>query len=57
MKTKKLKNGLYCVGIVIFLVTHLYMLAYDFPAEQIKPHAILNLVAAALIIFACRKSK
>ncbi len=40
------------IGVAIVLATHVYMLLAGLPASQMTVHAILNLVAAALMIFA-----
>lgn len=50
---EKLKSGAFWVGLVIVLGTHLYMLlAGGLPANQVMPHAVLNLVAGALVVYA-----
>ncbi len=43
------------VGAVIVIATHIYMLVAGLPASQMMAHAILNLVAAALMVFAWYK--
>jgi hypothetical protein len=40
---------LYGIGIVIILGSHIYMLAVGLPEDQMTAHAIINLVAAALL--------
>lgn len=40
---------LYGVGLLIVVATHIYMLVAGLPAEQMMPHAVLNLVAAVLL--------
>jgi hypothetical protein len=41
----------YWIGIFIVFVTHLYMLGYGMPADQIVGHSILNLVAGCLLAY------
>ena len=43
------------IGLVIVVATHLYMLTLGLPASQMMGHAILNLIAAALIGFGWMK--
>jgi hypothetical protein len=45
----KMSWWLYMVGLFIVLVTHIYMLAYGLPQEQMSAHASLNLLAAVLL--------
>ncbi len=49
MHASKLSWGLYGVGLIIVLGTHIYMLIAGLPAEQMMPHAVLNIVAAVLL--------
>ncbi len=55
MVTKKVKNILFWVGVGIVVLTHLYMLVAGLPSSMMMGHAVLNLVAAGLIMFG-RKS-
>lgn len=43
------------IGALIVVATHIYMLIAGLPQSQMVAHAILNLVAAALVIFAWMK--
>ena len=43
------------IGAVIVIATHIYMLVAGLPASMMMGHAILNLVAVALIIFGWTK--
>lgn len=43
------------LGAFLVVATHIYMLTMGLPVEQMVPHAIINLVAGALIIFAWMK--
>lgn len=36
------------LGMLIVVGSHIYMLVYGLPQEQMVPHAIVNLVAAGL---------
>jgi len=47
--TKKIS---FWVGIVLVVATHIYMLLSGLPESQMSAHAVLNLVAAGLIVFA-----
>lgn len=40
---------LYIVGLLIVFITHIYMLTFGLPADQMTGHAILNLLAGALL--------
>jgi len=40
------------IGAVVVLATHVYMLLVGLPASQMMAHAVLNLVAVALMILA-----
>ncbi len=44
------------IGVLLVVVTHIYMLVAGLPASQMMGHSILNLVAAALIVFGWMKS-
>ncbi len=46
------KKYLLWIGVAIVVLTHVYMLVAGLPADQMMAHAILNLVAAALIGYA-----
>ncbi|MFO0764950.1 MAG: hypothetical protein U0487_02800 [Patescibacteria group bacterium] len=39
----------YYIGLALVVLTHIYMLVAGLPASQMMGHAIINLVAAALI--------
>ncbi len=51
MVNKKTKNILFWVGAGIVILTHVYMLVAGLPQSQMMGHAILNLVAAGLIVY------
>ena len=51
MVTKKTKNILFWVGVGIVILTHLYMLVAGLPQSQMVGHALLNLVAAGLLVY------
>lgn len=38
------------IGLFIVFATHIYMLAYGLPQEQMFGHAVLNLVAGILLM-------
>jgi len=40
------------IGMVIVVGSHLYMLGFGLPANQMMPHAIINLVAGGLFGYA-----
>lgn len=40
---------LYGIGITIILVTHVYMLVAGMTEDQVVGHAVINLIAAALL--------
>ena len=48
----KLQVWSYWVGILIIVISHIFMLIQGLPEEQFVSHAILNLVAVLLIGFA-----
>ncbi len=54
MVNKKTKNMLFWVGIAIVVLTHLYMLIAGLPTSMMMGHALLNIVAAGLIVFGVR---
>lgn len=41
----------YYIGITIVFGTHLYMLGFGLPAEQIFGHSVFNLVAGCLLAY------
>ncbi len=41
----------YYIGISIIFITHLYMLGFTIPANQMTGHAILNLFAGGLLAY------
>ncbi len=55
MNQKTLSMWSFWIGAVIVLATHIYMLVAGLPDSQMMGHAILNLVAAVLIIFGWSK--
>ncbi|MCE9585744.1 hypothetical protein K8R04_00285 [Candidatus Uhrbacteria bacterium] len=55
MNQKSLAMWSFWVGAVIVVATHIYMLVAGLPASQMMGHAILNLVAGALVIFGWTK--
>lgn len=52
MKDSMMHKVVFWLGIAIVVATHVYMLMSGLPANMMNGHAILNLVAAALILFA-----
>lgn len=48
-QNNKLSWGLYGLGLLIVLGTHIFMLVAGLIADQMTGHAILNLVAAFLL--------
>lgn len=55
MKDNKLKKWFFWIGMFIVVASHVYMLAYGLPADQITAHSVVNLVAAASIGWAWYK--
>lgn len=47
--TNKLSWSLYLLGLVIVVGSHVYMLTAGVSADQMMGHAVINLVAAALL--------
>ncbi len=45
-------NWLTGVGYLIVLVTHVYMLVFGLPAPQAAGHALINLIAVGLLVYA-----
>lgn len=45
----------FAIGLLIVIGTHIYMLVAGLPASQMMPHAVLNLVAAVLMIWGWKK--
>lgn len=45
------KKSLVWIGALVVVVTHIYMLVAGLPASQMMAHAVINLVAAGLIVF------
>lgn len=43
------------VGVALVILTHIYMLVASLPPSQMMAHAILNLIAAVLIILGWTK--
>jgi len=50
MVSKKSKNVMFWIGLVIVFGTHIYMLLAGLPSSQIVPHSITNIVAGGLIV-------
>jgi len=50
-KYDTLSTWLYGIGLLIVVGSHIYMLVAGLPEDQMIPHAIVNLVAAALLAF------
>ena len=46
----KMSWWLYIIGLLIVIATHIYMFVSGLPAEQMSAHAILNIVAAILLV-------
>ncbi len=40
---------LYGVGLFIVVVTHIYMLVFGLPAEQVAAHSLFNIFAGILL--------
>jgi hypothetical protein len=55
MKNSKSKGWLFWIAMLIVVGSHLYMLAYDLPQDQMMPHAVLNLLAAGFFAIAWYK--
>jgi hypothetical protein len=55
MNTSSLASYAFWIGLILVAATHVYMLALGLPASQMMAHAILNLVAAALMAFGWTK--
>ena len=49
---KKRSKTAFWIGFGIVIATHIYMLAFSFPSNQVVPHAVVNLVAAGLLAYA-----
>ena len=49
MKIKK--SVLFVVGIATVILTHVYMLVFGLPSNQIITHSIINLVACGLLLY------
>lgn len=47
--TNKLSWALYLLGFIIVVGSHIYMITAGLPADQMMGHAVINLVAAALL--------
>lgn len=43
------EQKLFWAGVSVIIITHVYMLVYGMPTNQIKPHAIINLIAIIII--------
>ncbi len=41
----------YYLGIIIVFGTHLYMLGFGLPAEQMYGHSVINLAAGSLLAY------
>lgn len=52
MKDSMMHKVMFWLGIAIVVATHVYMLMSGMPENMINGHAILNLIASALILFA-----
>lgn len=57
MNQAKLWMWSFWIGAFIVVATHVYMLVAGLPASQMLGHAVLNLVAAALMIFPWMKKR
>ena len=55
MNTSSLASYAFWLGLALVVATHIYMLTMGLPAAQMMAHAILNLVAAALMTFGWMK--
>ncbi len=51
MVSKKTKSMLFWIGVAIVVLTHVYMLFGGLPASMMMGHALLNIVAAGLIVY------
>jgi len=47
--TSTLKTWFFRLGMLIVVGSHIYLLVYGLPAEQLVAHSIANFVAAGLI--------
>ncbi|MCX6714234.1 MAG: hypothetical protein NTX72_00265 [Candidatus Uhrbacteria bacterium] len=46
-----IKRIAFWIGIIIVVGSHISMLVMGMPAAQVIPHAVINIVAAGLMIF------
>ena len=53
---KTINKAALWIGLGIVVTTHIYMLVAGLPSGQVVPHAVVNLIAAGLIIFAKYKN-
>ena len=54
MKGTMVHKVAFWLGIAIVVASHIYMLVAGLPEAQMMGHAVLNLVAAAFILFSVR---
>ena len=45
-----MKKIFFWLGVAIVVATHIYMLTVGLPVSQMMAHAVINLVAAVLIV-------
>lgn len=57
IKSNRSQNWFFWIGLLIVIGTHLYMLVLGLPVNQAVPHAIINLVAAGLLVYAWRAQR
>ena len=50
-KTEKSTIWAFWVALAIVIGTHVYMIGFGLPANQMVPHAIINLVAGGLLLY------
>lgn len=55
MKNHQWTQWAFWIGLIIVLGTHIYMIAYGLPPEQMMGHAIINLIAGILMFMAWKK--
>jgi len=47
----KFVNYFYWIGVSIVFVTHIYMLGFGLPSDQMVGHSVVNLIAGGLLAY------